>query len=288
MPRTSGPSDRAEGGEGLVPGGPQVRGGRDRFGADRVGGVVVAGQFPPGADGGGPFLPVQPVQRVGGDRAEGGDRPGRLVLGGVLADAVLAGVHQRGDLGDVGAAVGVGDLGDLRGPRAGRERDQGAEPVPEAGVDDGGQVAGAGQVPFADRVGQDLAGVQAGQFGGAQRPPQPFRLVARLRAVAGRQGAHQQVLVPLLAGRGGLGGPDRVQDGQVVGVGQGLVADLGGRALLAVPVQHAGQHRQRLPRAGGGGLAAGSGRRGGRSGPVRGPGAGPVPDRPVSGTTVNT
>ena len=33
----------AEGGEGLVPGGAQVRGGRGGLGADRVGGVVVAG-----------------------------------------------------------------------------------------------------------------------------------------------------------------------------------------------------------------------------------------------------
>jgi hypothetical protein len=141
------------------------------------------------------------------------------VLGGVLADAVLAGVHQRGDLSDVSAALGVGDLGDLYGERAGQARDQGAEPIAEAGVDDGGQVAGAGQGPFADRGGQDLPGVQSGQFGGAQRPPQPFRLVAGLAAVAGRQDAVQQVPVLLVAGRGGLGGPDRVQDGQVVGVG---------------------------------------------------------------------
>jgi hypothetical protein len=33
----------AEGGQGLVPGGPGVRGGRGRFGADRVGRVAVAG-----------------------------------------------------------------------------------------------------------------------------------------------------------------------------------------------------------------------------------------------------
>jgi hypothetical protein len=108
-----GPVGWAEGGEGLVPGGPQVRGGRDRFGADRVGGVVVAGQFPPGTDGGGPPLPVQPVQRILGHRAQGGDRPGRGVLSGVLTDAVPAGVHQHGDLSDVSAALGVGDLGDL-------------------------------------------------------------------------------------------------------------------------------------------------------------------------------
>jgi hypothetical protein len=73
--------------------------------------------------------------------------------------------------------------------------------------------------PLADRGGQDLPGVLAGQFGGAQRPPQPFRLVAGLAAVGERQDALQQVPVPLVAGGGGLGGPDRVQDGQVVGVG---------------------------------------------------------------------
>ena len=72
----------------------------------------------------------------------------------MLADPVLAGVHQRGDLGDVGAAFGVGEGGDLRGPGPGRERDQGAEAVAEAGVDDGGDVAGSGQVPFGDRGGQ--------------------------------------------------------------------------------------------------------------------------------------
>ena len=61
---------RAEGGQGLVPGGPRVGGGRGRFGADRVGGIVVAGQFAPGADGGGPFLPA----RAG---PAGGRGPGR-------------------------------------------------------------------------------------------------------------------------------------------------------------------------------------------------------------------
>ena len=65
----------AEGGEGLVPGGACVGGGRGRFGADRVGRVVVAGQFAPGADGGGPFLPGEPAGRVGGYRAERGRGP---------------------------------------------------------------------------------------------------------------------------------------------------------------------------------------------------------------------
>ena len=125
------------------------------------------------------------------------------------------------------------------------QRDQGAEPVPDPGVQDGGQVAGPGQVPFADRVGEDLGGVQAGQFGAAQGAPQPSGLVAGPAVVFGGQGGGEQVAVALLAGGGGFGGPDRVQQGQVVGVGEGLLAGLGGRVLLAVAVQHAGQHPQR-------------------------------------------
>jgi hypothetical protein len=35
--------DRGEGGEGLVPGGADIRGGSGGFGSDRVGGVIVAG-----------------------------------------------------------------------------------------------------------------------------------------------------------------------------------------------------------------------------------------------------
>ena len=153
------PVDRAESGEGLVPGGPQVGGGRGRFGADGLGGV--------------------PVQRMIGHRAEGSHRPGQGVLGSVLADPVLAGVHQRGDLGDVRAAFGVGDGGDLRGPRPGRERDRGAEPGADPGVQDGGQVTGPGQVPLADRVGQDLREVQASQFGGDSWPPFPRSTATR-------------------------------------------------------------------------------------------------------------
>ena len=166
-----GPVDGAEGGQGLIPGGPLVRGGRGGFGSDGVGRVVVAGQFAPGADRGGALLPVQPVHRILGYRAEGAGGPGQGVLGGVLADPVLAGIHQRGDLFGVGATVRVGDGGDLRGPRPGRQRDDGAEAVADPGVDDGGDVAGAGQVPFGDGLGQDAGRVQAGQFGGAQGAP---------------------------------------------------------------------------------------------------------------------
>jgi hypothetical protein len=51
-----------------------------------------------------------------GDRAQRVDCPGQGVPGGVLADPVLARVHQGGDLGDVGVASGAGDGGHLRGP----------------------------------------------------------------------------------------------------------------------------------------------------------------------------
>jgi len=44
----------------------------------------------------------------------------------------------------------------------------------------------------------------------------------------------------VLAGHGGLVGPDRVQNGQVIGVGQGSLPGLGRGQLLAVSVQHRG------------------------------------------------
>jgi hypothetical protein len=87
-------------------------------------------------------------------------------------------VHHRGDPGGERAASGARGRGDLRGPRARRERDQGLGAAAEPGTDDGGDVAGPGQVPPADRAGQDLPGVQPGQFRGPQGPPQPFGLMA--------------------------------------------------------------------------------------------------------------
>ena len=68
------------------------------------------------------------------------------------------------------------------------------------------------------------------------RPPQPPGLVARLAPVLRRQGAHEQVPVVLLAGGRGLVDPDRVQDGQVIGVGEGLLPGLRRGGLLAVSV----------------------------------------------------
>jgi hypothetical protein len=80
----------------------------------------------------------------------------------MLANPVLPGIHQRRDLGHVRPAGGIGEGGNSRGPRPSRERDQDAKAVAEAGVEDGRDVAGSGQVPFGDRVSEDAGGVQAG------------------------------------------------------------------------------------------------------------------------------
>ena len=61
--------DGAKGGEGLVPGGPFVGVARYGLGSDWLGGMVVAGQFPVCAERASPPLPLEPVQRVIGNRA---------------------------------------------------------------------------------------------------------------------------------------------------------------------------------------------------------------------------
>ena len=134
----------------------------------------------------------------------------------------------------------------------------------DAGVDHGGDVAGAGQVLLGDGPGQDLAWVQARELGRAQRPVQPLLLVAGLAGVSGRQRRLQQGAVALFADGRGLGGPDRVQDGEVVGVGQGLPPCLRCGLLGAVAVgDDLGEHAHRVgglrlvPAAGRGGSVLG-------------------------------
>ena len=85
----------------------------------------------------------------------------RLLAAAVLADPLLARVHQRGDLFRVRAPLRVGDAGCLGGPRGDRDRGEGASTAADPRVDDGADVAGAGQVALADRVGEDPAVVKA-------------------------------------------------------------------------------------------------------------------------------
>jgi hypothetical protein len=140
------------------------------------------------------------------------------MFGAVLADSFLALVHHLGDAGDERAAFGICDLGNLLRPWARRQRDEGGDAVPDTGVEDAGHVSCSDQVPFGDGSGQYLPGILAGQLSGVQGPPQPFRLMAEFAVVSRWHGLHEQLLVALLAGRGGLAGPDGVENGQVVGV----------------------------------------------------------------------
>jgi hypothetical protein len=55
-------------------------------------------------------LPVAPGGWSGGHGAERLGCPGRGRLGGVLAKTPGAVVHYRGDLGQVGTSVGIGQL----------------------------------------------------------------------------------------------------------------------------------------------------------------------------------
>jgi hypothetical protein len=87
----------------------------------------------------------------------------------VLADAAPAVVHGGGELDEEPAASGVIGLGNLGGPGGGRERGQVAVAAADAGVDHGGGVTHAHQVPLGDGPGEDLGRVQAGELGGAQR-----------------------------------------------------------------------------------------------------------------------
>jgi len=70
---------------------------------------------------------------VGGHRAERRDGPGRPRLGGVLAEAPGAVVHQGRDFGQVGLPGGGGQLGDAAGPGALRLGEQGIDAVAYAG-----------------------------------------------------------------------------------------------------------------------------------------------------------
>ena len=89
-------------------------------------------------------------------------RPGGGGLGGVLAEALGAVVHQGGDLGEVGVAVGYGQVGYPFGPGALRLGEQRVDALPDPGVEDGGDVPGSAQVPGGDGRADDLGGVQAG------------------------------------------------------------------------------------------------------------------------------
>ncbi len=71
-------------------------------------------------------------------------------LGGVLAQPPGAVVHHGRDLGQVGLAVGVRQVGDASGPGALGLGEQRVDALADPGVQDGGDVPGSGQVPGGD------------------------------------------------------------------------------------------------------------------------------------------
>jgi len=64
----------------------------------------------------------------------------------MLAEPLLAVVHHGGDLGQVSPALGIQQLGDPFGPKALWLRQQRVDALPDPGVQDAGDVPGAGQV----------------------------------------------------------------------------------------------------------------------------------------------
>ena len=286
MPRTSGPSA-----------GPRAA--KASCQAARRSGAAATGSGPIGSAGcwwpdSSRQAPMEAARRCQSSRSSGcaGTGPRAVTAQGRACSAACSPMRSlRASISaaisvEVGAAFGVGDLGDLRGPRAGRERDQGAEPVPEAGVDDGGDVAGSGQVPLADRVGQDLR----------RGPGRPVR----------RRAASATAISPGGPARGGSRAARWPSAGPGTAAARaGVVSaaqiacrmarwSASARAWLRVweaercwpsrsstPASTASASRRSRRRRRAGPPVR---RCGGRSGPVRGPGAGPAPGRRASGT----
>jgi hypothetical protein len=157
-----------------------LRGVAAGLGTDRLVRVVVEVQLPVGADVGCAAFPVEPVQRVLGHRAERADGPRGRMLREMRADPVLAGVHRAGQVGDELPALAVGELGHGLGPRQLRQRDQRADPLPDPGIEHGGNITGTSQQPALYRLPDHLAGIQTCGLGGAQasdlRPEQDSNL----------------------------------------------------------------------------------------------------------------
>ena len=157
-----GPVDRAEGEERFVPGGALVGCVVGGFGADRVGGMVVAVGFPVGADRGCLVLPFLPGGRILGYGAESSNCPRERVVGGELADPPLAVVHHGRDFDQVLVALRVGQVRHAIGPGALRAGEQRVDALADPGIDDAGDIAGPGEVARLDGRPDDIARVEPG------------------------------------------------------------------------------------------------------------------------------
>ncbi len=208
--------------ERFVPGRPLIWAVADRFGPDWLGQVLVPVQLAVGADGAGAPLPFQSLQRFTGNRPERPHRPVKLAFGGVLADPFLALIQRLRDLHDVTLSLRVVQLRSLRRPRPCLPGHQASDALPDPGVHDRGHVPRVRQAPPGHRIADDVGGVEPGQLSSPQGSPQPPCPQTDAVPVLGRQRGDQQIPVPLVPVGRGLADPDRIEDGQVVGVGQVL------------------------------------------------------------------
>jgi hypothetical protein len=100
-------------------------------------------------------------------------RPG----GQVLADAFGPVVHRGRELAQVPLVRGVGGFRDALRPALCGPRDLSGGAGPDPVVEHCGDVLGVVQRPLGYGLADELPGVVPGGLGGAQRPPQPDRLV---------------------------------------------------------------------------------------------------------------
>ena len=217
------------------------------FGADRLAGVVPAGDLPVGAELPGLALPLR--RAVRGRRG-----PGRGP--GWPTTAVLARRARR-----CGAA---GRPSRRRprpctGPAPGRRTAAGSPPRTSRAL--GGRCAGrladpgvqhrgvrpcAGERPAGDRRPDDFGAVQPGQLGGADGAPQHVGVLEDLLGVGGAGVVADRLGVPAVGLGAALVHPDRVQRAEVVGVRQRLLPGLGRRQLGVVAADDRGQDRDRV------------------------------------------
>ena len=167
--------------------------------------------------------PSPPAGRVFGQLAERLDRPLRAGLGGVLADAAHPVVHRGGQLGHVAVQLRVAHLRHPLRPRLG----QLAAPCQSSMRRTRASMTRASCLaPVSDRTAiasrSDLAAVQPGCFGFAQRPPEPgaCRVAERSVGVAAGRTGPQRLLEPGGLGPAGQVVPDGPEHPEVVGVGQ--------------------------------------------------------------------
>ena len=171
------------------------------------------------------------------------------MLGGVLAEALRAVVHHGGDLGQVGLAARIGQLGDAAwpmGPAAGAAAGAPACRIRASMTLAMSRAPARSRDSMAERTtsaGSSPASSAARRVRNSHRAWWDSSL-----AVAGRERGHDQVAVAVVAGVAGFGGPDRVQDGEVVGVGEVALPGLRGGQLGAVAVEDVGEYGDRFPR----------------------------------------